>query len=219
MSYALITFTVGRFVGVALSHFFQADVILLVYSIITIALSAYTSFGYGRSAVIVLIVLYFFESLMFATIFVMGTANLGRHTSRGAGILVMGVGGGAAFPPIQGAIADGHSTRISFLVPMVGFIGVTAYALFHWIQHGFKIRRISPTVDIHVVPTPGQKRASIIISQETLDAIIGTRHKWSHASQSTDTENQVSRSRSVSKVPETYTTGNTNQTFITTENL
>ncbi|UJR08437.1 hypothetical protein I4U23_012707 [Adineta vaga] len=147
LSYALITFTVGRFIGTGLAHFFQADLILLVYSIISIALSVYISFGYGRAAVIVLIALFFFESLMFPTIFVLGTTNLGRHTRRGAGILIMGVSGGAAFPPIQGVIADTYSTRISFLVPMVGFVVVLAYALYHWITHGLKIRRNSPTVE------------------------------------------------------------------------
>lgn len=197
LSYALITFTVGRFVGVGLAHFFQPDLILLVYAIICIILTAYTSAGHGLAAVIVLISIFFFASLMFPTIFVMGTANLGRHTRRGAGILIMGVGGGAAFPPIQGAIADAYSTRISFLVPMFGFIIVTAYALFHWIKHGFKIRRITPTVDIHIVPTPGQKRASIFISQETVNTIIETQRKFS---QSTDTTNHTS------KEPQIYTT-------------
>jgi hypothetical protein len=118
----------------------------------------------------------------------MGTANLGRHTRRGAGILVMGVSGGAVFPPIQGAIADVYSTRISFLVPMVGFIVVLAYALWHWIQHGFKIRRISPTVDIDTNPIPEQKRPSIIIIRETIDDMIETERRLSHAS-SIPTEN------------------------------
>ncbi|CAF3628503.1 unnamed protein product [Adineta steineri] len=176
LSYALIAFTVGRFVGTALAHFFQADLILLVYSIISIVLSAYTSFGYGRSAVIVLMALYFFESLMFPTIFVMGTTNLGRHTRRGAGILIMGVSGGAVFPPIQGAIADVYSTRISFLVPTVGFIVVLAYALFHWIKHGLKIRRISAIIDLHDIPTAEQKRASIIITPDTANTTIESQH-------------------------------------------
>jgi len=140
----------------------------------------------------------------------MGTVDLGRHTSRGAGILMMGVSGGAVFPPIQGAIADAHSTRISFLVPMVGFIFVSAYAAFHWIKHGLKIRRIDPTVDIHVVPTPGLKRASVIISQETIDTIIESQRKSSH---STDTVTHVS------KIPANYTSRITNQTFITSEYL
>ena len=200
----MITFTVGRFVGVALAHFFQADLILLVYSIISIALTAYTSAGHGLPAVIVLIIVFFFESLMFPTIFVMGTSNLGRHTRRGAGIMMMAVSGGAVFPPIQGAIADGHSTRISFLVPMVGFIVVAAYAAYHWITHDLKIRRVDPTLDIHVVPTPGQKRASIILSQETLDTII---------------ENQRKSSQSTNSASRDYTPGITNQTFITSEYL
>jgi hypothetical protein len=124
---------------------------------------------------------------------------------------MMAVSGGAVFPPIQGAIADGHSTRISFLVPMVGFIFVAAYAAYHWINHGLKIRRIDPTVDIHVVPTPGQKRASVIISQETIDTIIESQRK---SSQSQDSVTYVS------KMPENYTSsGITNQTFITSEYL
>lgn len=161
LSYALIAFTVGRFVGTGLAHFFQADIILLVYAIISIVLCAYASAGHGLGAVIVLIALFFFESLMFATIFVMGTANLGRHTRRGAGILIMSISGGAVFPPIQGAIADRYSTRISFLVPLFGFIVVLAYALFHWIKHGFKVRRIHRAVNALVVSSDGHQRASI----------------------------------------------------------
>lgn len=131
-----------------LAHFFQADLILLLYSIIAIALSAYTSGVHGRSAVIVLMVLFFFESIMFPTIFVMGTSNLGPHARRGAGILIMSISGGAVFPPIQGALADAYTTRISFLVPTVGFMFVAAYAAFYWIKHGLKIRRIDPTINV-----------------------------------------------------------------------
>lgn len=143
----------------------------------------------------------------------MGTVGLGRHTSRGAGILMMGVSGGAVFPPIQGAIADAHSTRISFLVPMVGFMFVLAYTVFHWIKHGLKIRRIVPTVDVHVVTTPGQKRASIIISQETVDAIIDSQRKSSHPSSPIDMIHHDS------KRSDKHPTGITNQTFVTSEYL
>ena len=71
-----------------------------------------------------------------------GTANLGRNTRRGAGILVMGVSGGALFPPIQGAIADSAGTRISYVVPLVGFVVVAAYVTVHWMQRGFHILRV-----------------------------------------------------------------------------
>ncbi|CAF3061662.1 unnamed protein product [Rotaria sp. Silwood2] len=195
LSYALITFTISRFIGTVLSHFFQADLILLIYSTISVILTIYVSVSYGRSAVIVLMSIYFFESIMFPAIFAMGTANLGRHTRHGAGILIMGVSGGAVFPPIQGAIAEAHSTRISFFVPMVGFICVLVYALFHWIKHGFKVRCVGSTVD----------------------KIIDVQPKLSYVSQPTDIINHISTWTPIPLASRTYTRENINGTIITTE--
>jgi FHS family L-fucose permease-like MFS transporter len=87
---------------------------------------------------------------MYPTLFTLGTANLGPHTRRGAGILVMGVSGGAVFPPIQAAIADAVNTRISYVVPLVGFCVVLAYTSFHWARHGFHILRIKSEAVIAV---------------------------------------------------------------------
>lgn len=142
LSYALITFTVGRFFATGLATVFQADFLLVIYAVFAIALNAYSCFGRGRIAVGVLISLFFFEAPMYPTIFALGTANLGVHTRRGAGILVMGVSGGAAFPPIQGAIADSYGTRISYLVPLMGFIYVLCYVFSHWLFSGRHIIRV-----------------------------------------------------------------------------
>ncbi|TVY73188.1 Glucose/galactose transporter [Lachnellula suecica] len=146
LSYALITFTVGRFFATALATVFQADFLLMVYAVIAIALNAYVCAGHGVAAVAILIVIFFFEAPMYPTLFTLGTANLGRHTRRGAGILVMGVSGGAVFPPIQGAIADSAGTRISYVVPLVGFVYVLGYVVFHWIRHGKHILRVKDVV-------------------------------------------------------------------------
>ena len=54
----------------------------------------------------------------------------------------MGVSGGAVFPPIQGAIADAANTRISYVVPTVGFVVVLGYVLTHWIRHGMHFMRV-----------------------------------------------------------------------------
>lgn len=146
LSYALITFTVGRFFATALATIFQADFLLMIYSVCAIALNAYVAGGKGKGAVGGLIALYFFEAPMYPTLFTLGTANLGRHTRRGAGILVMGVSGGAVFPPIQGAIADAANTRISFVVPLVGFVYVLGYVTAHWLRTGRHIMRIKNVV-------------------------------------------------------------------------
>lgn len=141
-SYGLIVFTVGRFIATGLATIFESNFLLTVYACCAIALTAVCSARSGDSAVGVLIVVFFFMAPMYPTIFTLGTANLGRHTRRGAGILVMGVSGGAVFPPIQGAIADNVNTRISYVVPTCGFVVVLAYVAYHWVSHGFHILRV-----------------------------------------------------------------------------
>ena len=61
----------------------------------------------------------------------------------------MGVSGGAIFPPIQGAIADAKGTRISYLVPMVGFVYVLGYVTVHWVRNGMGIMapKAEPTLE------------------------------------------------------------------------
>lgn len=146
LSYALITFTVGRFIASAIAYVFQADFIMVVYSALAIATTAYTCTADGPKGVAVLMVVYFLMAPMYPTIFTLGTANLGAHTRRGAGILVMGVAGGAVFPPIQGAIADAASTKLSMVVPTIGFVYVLGYSVFHWATHGMHVMRVKDVV-------------------------------------------------------------------------
>jgi len=146
LSYALITFTVSRFIATALATVLAADFLLIIYASVGIAFNAYICAGHGSAAVGVLVAIFFTLAPMYPTIFTLGTANLGRHTRRGAGILVMGVSGGGVFPPIQGAIADSAGTRISYVVPLVGLCVVLAFAVTHWISHGFMIKRAKAMV-------------------------------------------------------------------------
>lgn len=149
LSYAMIIFTVGRFFATALATIFQPDFLLALYAVAAIVINAVVISLHGKAGVGALMALFFFESPMYPTIFTMGTANLGKHTRRGSGILVMGVAGGAVFPPIQGAIADNVSTRISYIAPLVGFAYVLGYALYHWYSHGKHIFRVK---DVAVAP-------------------------------------------------------------------
>lgn len=159
LSYSLIIFTIARFVGSALLNYIAADLLLVICAAICVLLAAMASALHGTAGVACVMALFAFESIQYPVIFVLGTENLGIHTRRAAGLLVQGVAGGAVFPPIQGAIADQFSTRISYLVPMVGFIYVFGYALFHFARGGFVIRRkiagVVPTnvkADVMVVP-------------------------------------------------------------------
>jgi fucose permease len=66
---------------------------------------------------------------MFPTIFTLTIRDLGANTKKGSSLMIMVVSGGAAFPPIQGAIAD-VGTPKSQCVPMVGYFIVMVYGLF-----------------------------------------------------------------------------------------
>ncbi|KAG2163254.1 hypothetical protein VTO58DRAFT_110860 [Aureobasidium pullulans] len=160
LSYALITFTVGRFIATGLATVLSSSFIMVLYSIATIALNAYVCAGKGKGSIGAVMAIYFFMAPMYPTIFTMGTANLGIHTRRGAGILVMGVAGGAVFSPIQGAIADAANTRISFVVPLVGFLVVLGYVAFHWVGEGFAVLRVK--TDDAIVAAAGVEGGAVI---------------------------------------------------------
>lgn len=130
LSVALATFTIGRFISTALMRFVKPRYILIVYAFMAALLCGLTLGLRGLSAVVVLICIFFFESCMYPTIFTLAIQDLGANTKKGSSLLIMGVGGGAVFPPIQGAIADASNTAVSQCVPMVGYVLVLIYALF-----------------------------------------------------------------------------------------
>lgn len=152
-SFCQITFTVGRFIGVLLLNYLDPALLLSFYgcccTMFAILVSQLPKYG----GIACLFLLFFFESICYPCIFTLGTKDLGVHTKRGSGLIVMGVGGGAWYPPAQGALADKANTRRSYLVPMSGFIAMAIYAIGLVIhqtrQNGFTIinRSVAATDD------------------------------------------------------------------------
>ncbi|KAI5302095.1 hypothetical protein KEM56_001045 [Ascosphaera pollenicola] len=71
----------------------------------------------------------FFESVCFPTIVALGIRGLGKHYKRGSGLIVAGVSGGAAIPPLLGHVADMHnSTGYAMVVPTAMMVGAWTYA-------------------------------------------------------------------------------------------
>jgi len=134
LSYSLIVFTVMRFVMTAVLSFVAAPVVLFVNAAIGTVLVILVSVLSGTAGMICLILIYATMSCQYPVIFVLGTSGLGRHTRRAASLLVMGVAGGAVFPPIQGAIADKYSTRVSYGVSAPAFAFVAFFAAYVWLS-------------------------------------------------------------------------------------
>ena len=132
---SLILFTVGRFVGTALMRVLKPHKLLTIYAIINVLLCFYVIYGSGSLSVYVLMAVFFFESIMFPTIFALSVKNLGAHTRRGGSFVIMAISGGAFIPPVMGWIADHSSTPAAYWVPLVCFVVVLYYGL-----AGYKIK-------------------------------------------------------------------------------
>jgi len=78
---------------------------------------------------------YFFESIMFPTIFALGIKGLGPLTKKASSLLVMSIVGGALIPVLMGRIADVSTMALGFIVPLVCFVFIVYYGL-----KGYKVR-------------------------------------------------------------------------------
>jgi len=131
----MILFTVGRFAGTALMKIIAPNKLLTIYAIINIILCTIVVSGTGNISTYSLIAVFFFESIMFPTIFALGVKDLGHHTKKASSFIVMSIVGGALMPYIMGIIAESYSTALSYSIPAICF-GVVAW--YGW--SGYKIK-------------------------------------------------------------------------------
>ncbi|KAF8918061.1 major facilitator superfamily domain-containing protein [Mucidula mucida] len=150
-SYCQITFTVGRFVGVVILKYVDPALVLSLYAFCCSLFCLLVAELKGWGGVGCLYALFFFESICYPCIFTLATKNLGRHTKKGSGLIVMGVGGGAWYPPAQGGLADRAYTRRSYLVPLSGYLMMLIYAVGLVIDQatkdGFRFRNVDELVE------------------------------------------------------------------------
>ena len=69
---------------------------------------------------------FFFEAIMFPTIFSLAVRDLGSLTKSASSILMMTPVGGCGFL-LVGIIADASNMVIPFIIPLLGYILVTLY--------------------------------------------------------------------------------------------
>lgn len=135
LGFSLILFTAGRFAGTALMRFVRPAKLLAIYAVVNVVLCVAVIYGSGAPSVYALMIIFFFESIMFPTIFALGVKDLGAHTRQGGSFLIMSIVGGAAIPPVMGLIADRVSTPAAYWVPLICFVVVFYYGI-----SGYRIR-------------------------------------------------------------------------------
>ncbi|CAE6398699.1 unnamed protein product [Rhizoctonia solani] len=136
LSYSLILFTVGRFLGAFVLTFIPGELLVGIWATLCMVFVTCTTFIHGKGGMACLMLTMFFEGPLFPCIFVMSTKNMGRHTRRASSLLIAAISGGAVFPPVQGAIADKHGTRISFAICIPAFAYTAGFGFWLWVRHG-----------------------------------------------------------------------------------
>lgn len=127
LSLGMILFTAGRFIGTALMRVIAPNKLLTTYALINVLLCALVIGNNLWISVYALMAIFFFESIMFPTIFALGIKDMGHHTKKASSFIIMSIVGGALMPVAMGLLADKYSTAISYSIPLVCFLIVAWY--------------------------------------------------------------------------------------------
>src|SRR5215471_18034752 len=124
-----VGFMIGRFAGSAIMKRVPAPRLLAIFGIGALACVGVGIATSGLASVIAIVLVGFFNSIMFPTIFALSLKNLGSLTKRGSSLLVMAIIGGALIPAAMGRISDLTNIRVAFIWPLVCYAYVTYFAL------------------------------------------------------------------------------------------
>ena len=124
----LLGFMMGRFAGSALMKRIAASHLLSLFGMSALICLTVVLLGTGVAPMWALVLLGFFHSIMFPTIFALSLKHLGPHTKLGSSLLVMSIIGGAVFPAIMGYVSDMSSIRFAFWVPFLCHFYVLYFA-------------------------------------------------------------------------------------------
>lgn len=122
---------VGRFAGTFLMSKFQPHKCLAFNASVVVALILLAIVAGGHVAMWSLLAIGLFNSIMFPTIFSLGTKGLGKFTGEASGIICTAIVGGALIPVVQGAFADMPSIGLlpAFFVSALCYCYIVFFAL------------------------------------------------------------------------------------------
>jgi FHS family L-fucose permease-like MFS transporter len=120
---------VGRFVGSAILQKVKTGTLLGIAATAAVILVCTSMLTSGPLAMWSIILVGFFNSIMFPSIFTLGIAKLGPLTGDGSGLLIMAIVGGAIIPVAQGWIADNIGIHHAFILPVICYAYIVYYGL------------------------------------------------------------------------------------------
>jgi len=133
----LLGFMIGRFAGSALMKKIQPAHMLAGFAVGCVGSVLPVIFTSGAPALAGIVLLGFFHSIMFPTIFALSIRHLGPYTKRGSSLVVMAILGGAVIPALMGRISDASNIQMAFFVPLVCYLFVLYFAV-----SGYRVRHM-----------------------------------------------------------------------------
>jgi FHS family L-fucose permease-like MFS transporter len=124
---SMMMMVIGRLLGTLLMRYLIAPHKLLwFFAVCNIVMCLTVAQNFGWPSFIALIMINFFFSIMFPTIFSLGLKNLGPLTKQGSSFIVMGVMGGGLFPFLMGMVAD-HNVAEAYYLPVICYMVIFAF--------------------------------------------------------------------------------------------
>jgi FHS family L-fucose permease-like MFS transporter len=120
---------VGRLLGAGIMTRVKPGMLLSIFAFAATASIAISMFTSGWVAIATLVLCGFFNSVMFPNIFTLGIAGLGPMTSKGSGLIMTAIVGGAVIPYLIGALADRVGIQYSFVIPVICYLYIAYYGL------------------------------------------------------------------------------------------
>jgi MFS transporter, FHS family, L-fucose permease len=120
---------IGRLLGSWILTKVQSGKLLAIFGFFGAILITASMLTSGNIAIWTLVLCGFFNSIMFPNIFTLGIAGLGPMTSKGSGLIMTAIVGGAIIPWLIGAVADRVGIQHAFVIPMVCYIYIAWYGL------------------------------------------------------------------------------------------
>ncbi len=126
-SFAFVLFMFGRFIGTYFMGKHASNKVLGIYSVGAVASLVLAIFGGGELALVALMMVYFFQSIMFPTIFALACKDLGEGSKLASSLIIMSIVGGALIPPIAAALFK-VSTSAALCIPLLCFVFIVFYS-------------------------------------------------------------------------------------------
>ena len=120
---------VGRFIGSYVLQKVAPRKVLAGNALIAALLVCITMATSGHFAMVTVLAVGFFNSIMFPTIFTLGIEGLGPLTGEASGLLNTAIVGGAIIPWVQGVIADRIGIHHAFFLPAICYLYIVLFAL------------------------------------------------------------------------------------------